>query len=63
MLSAELLSLLVCPVCKESVQPLCDGSALLCQACRLAFPVREGIPVMLASEAVRLDEEPAGSLR
>lgn len=63
MLSAKLLSLLVCPVCKESVQPLCDGSALACRACGLAFPVREGIPVMLASEAVRLDEVQAGPLR
>lgn len=51
----RLKDLLVCPLCKS---PLVDDRAareLICQADRLAFPVRDGMPVMLESEARPLD--------
>lgn len=56
----RLKDLLVCPLCKS---PLVDDRAaleLICQADRLAFPVRDGIPVMLESEARVLDTAPPG---
>jgi uncharacterized protein YbaR (Trm112 family) len=51
----RLLSLLVCPICKGPLQLLRDGqqrpSALACRADHLAFPIRDGIPVLLEPEA------------
>ena len=51
MLSADLLNILVCPVCNGPLQADEALQALCCHSCGLAFPVREGIPVMLAEEA------------
>ncbi len=50
-ISKELLDILVCPVCKERVTLLADGSGLKCGACRRVYPVRDDIPVMLREEA------------
>lgn len=55
-LSPELLKLLVCPTCRGPVVPeVRDGaSRLICATCRVAFPVRDGIPIMLTDEAASL---------
>lgn len=60
-MDTRLIQLLVCPVCKGPLQRADDGHALVCQADRLAFPIRDGIPVMLENEALSLDAptEPA----
>ncbi len=50
-ISKELLAILVCPVCKQPVHLLQDGSGLKCDACKRVYPVREDIPVMLPEEA------------
>lgn len=52
-LSPELLEILVCPKCKSKVELKSDESALVCTdaECRLVYPVRDGIPVMLVEEA------------
>ena len=55
-LSAELLAILVCPKCKGAVALEKDESGLVCGACRLCYPVRDGIPVMLEDEAERISE-------
>ena len=51
----RLIALLVCPLCKSALRLLRDEAAqptaLACVADRLAFPIRDGIPVMLESEA------------
>jgi len=49
MISPELLAVLACPVCKQSLKP--GKNSLLCAKCKRAYPVREGIPVLLAEEA------------
>jgi hypothetical protein len=55
----ELLRILVCPKCKGElqVQRANDGaeSALDCSACKLSYPVDDGIPVMLLEEAKSLE--------
>jgi uncharacterized protein YbaR (Trm112 family) len=56
-LSKELLEILACPKCKGEVQLQKDGSQIVCAACRLAYPVRDGIPVMLIDEAEQLSQE------
>ena len=48
-LSSELLAILVCPACKGDL--LFEETRIICQRCRKAFPIRDGIPVMLLSEA------------
>jgi len=53
----RLLHMLVCPICKGPLTALREGARmeLLCPADRLAFPVRDGIPVMLENEARVVD--------
>jgi uncharacterized protein YbaR (Trm112 family) len=52
-MDTRLLEMLVCPICKGPLEHLRQGSnrELVCHADRLAFPVRDGIPVMLENEA------------
>ena len=54
-METRLLELLVCPLCKGPLEharpPFHSRHELVCQADRLAFPVRDGIPVMLEGEA------------
>ncbi|MFV0275872.1 MAG: Trm112 family protein [Parahaliea sp.] len=54
MIDDKLLSILVCPVSKAPVTYDRDREELVCKASGLAYPVRDGIPVMLESEARQL---------
>ena len=47
----KLLAILVCPICKGELRYDRQASELLCVADGLAFPIRDGVPVMLAEEA------------
>lgn len=51
----KLLSILVCPVSKAPLQYDEAKQELICRASGLAYPIREGIPVMLESQARQLD--------
>lgn len=50
-MDSRLLEILVCPVCKGPLEYRKAQSELVCKACRLAYPVRDDIPVMLEDEA------------
>jgi uncharacterized protein YbaR (Trm112 family) len=52
----KLLEILVCPLCKGPLVYHREAHELICKADRLAFPIRDGIPVMLVDEARRLEE-------
>jgi uncharacterized protein YbaR (Trm112 family) len=52
--SERLTDILACPVCKGPLAWQRESGEYLCRADRLAFPVRDGIPVMLPDEARRL---------
>jgi uncharacterized protein YbaR (Trm112 family) len=58
-MDTRLIDLLVCPLCKGALELQREPAELLCHADRLAFPLRDGIPVMLESEARTLDAAPA----
>ena len=62
-LDHRLIDLLVCPLCKGPLQMARDEKLrlleLICPADRLGFPIRDGIPVMLESEARMLEPFPA----
>lgn len=60
-MDARLLDLLVCPVCKGPLQYDRSHRTLDCHADRLAFPIRDGIPVMIEAEAAPLDAKPPAS--
>ena len=59
----RLLEILVCPVTKAPLTWDADKQELLCKASRLAYPVRDGIPVMLEEEARALSDEELARLR
>lgn len=56
-MDARLLDILVCPICKANLEyhKAEAESELICKPCKLAFPVRDDIPVMLEEEARHLD--------
>ena len=58
-MDAKLLEILVCPLCKGPLVFNKPQQELICKVDRLAFPIKDGIPVMLDSEARELaaDEE------
>ena len=53
----KLLDLLACPVCKGPLKLRGDPEELICRGDRLAYPVRDGIPIMLVEEARELSLE------
>ncbi|MDG2278131.1 MAG: Trm112 family protein [Pseudomonadales bacterium] len=57
MVDSKLLEILVCPVTKAPLVYKKEVQELWCRASRLAYPVRDGMPVMLETEARALIEE------
>jgi len=54
-ISKDLLEILVCPLCKATVEMKPDESGLKCVQCKRVYPIRDDIPVMLVDEA-RIEE-------
>ena len=54
-MDSRLLDILVCPICKGPLLYRKSEQELICKADRLAFAIRDGIPVMLEDEARKLD--------
>lgn len=59
----RLLDILVCPVCKGPLVFVKPRDELVCRADRLAYPIRDDIPVMLEDEARQIGEEELETLR
>ena len=62
-LDSKLLELLVCPVSKASLTYKKELDELWCRASGLAYPIRDGIPVMLEEEARQLTQSERDSLK
>jgi len=56
-MDAKLLEILVCPLCKGPLQFHKEQQELICKLDRLAYPIRDDIPVMLEDEARKLPAE------
>jgi uncharacterized protein YbaR (Trm112 family) len=56
-MDAKLLEILVCPLCKGPLVYKKAVQELICKPCRLAYPVKDDIPVMLEEEARKLPAE------
>jgi uncharacterized protein YbaR (Trm112 family) len=58
-MDTRLLDILACPLCKGPLQFEKSQQLLVCRADRLAYPIRDGIPVMLEEEAKQLKPDDA----
>ncbi|TCT04511.1 Trm112 family protein [Paralcaligenes ureilyticus] len=58
-MESRLLEILVCPLCKGPLRLEREQQELICSADKLAFPIRDGIPVMLEGEARDLNAKAA----
>ena len=54
MINKDLLDILVCPKCKGSLKLDKDNAKLICKECKLAYPIKDDIPVMLIEEAEKI---------
>jgi len=54
-ISDELLAILCCPKCKGDIKLNTTQDGLICNACRLLYPIRDDIPIMLIEEALPID--------
>ncbi len=52
----ELLDILACPKCKGEILYDDEKDGLICRACRIMYPIRDDIPVMLIEEAIPLGD-------
>ncbi len=52
----DLITMLVCTVCKQQLELCPADDGLLCEKCQLVFPVLDDIPVMLTDEAVPVEK-------
>jgi len=58
-ISKELLEILACPKCKGDLEYIKEGphgEGLFCPQCKLFYPIKEDIPIMLIEEAIKIDE-------
>lgn len=53
-MDSKLLNILVCPVCKAKLAK--NSNELICTKCKLAYPIDDGIPVMLIDQARKFEE-------
>ena len=63
-MDTRLLDILVCPICKAPLEYDKKAQELICNGDRLAYPIRDGIPIMWADQARDLNaapDMPAGS--
>jgi uncharacterized protein YbaR (Trm112 family) len=56
-MDGKLLEILACPLCKGPLVHRRAQGELICKPCRLGYPIRDGIPVMLEDEARKLPPE------
>ncbi|MBB3945225.1 hypothetical protein GGQ73_001158 [Rhizobium skierniewicense] len=52
----KLLELLVCPLTKGRLSYHRDANELISESAKLAYPIRDGVPIMLMSEARRIED-------
>jgi uncharacterized protein YbaR (Trm112 family) len=61
-LNKELLEILACPKCRGAIKLveksiIYEETGFMCEKCKLLYPIRDGIPVMLIDEAIKVGEE------
>ena len=59
MIRQELLDILACPKCKGPVRLNIDRNGIICETCKLIYPIRDDIPIMLIDEAEQIQPDQA----
>ncbi len=54
-ISKELLEIIACPKCRGELKLSEDGNFLICENCKIKYPIEDGIPILLIDEAQPLD--------
>ncbi|MBI5048032.1 MAG: Trm112 family protein [Deltaproteobacteria bacterium] len=54
-INKDLLDILACPKCKGDIRLNEKGDGLICNTCKLIYPIKDDIPVMLIDEAAKLN--------
>ena len=57
MIDNKLLAILVCPLCKAKLETDKSNNELICNKCKLAYPIDDGIPVMLIDSARNIEND------
>ncbi len=52
----KLLEILACPKCKGDIRLKDDQSGLICDQCKLLYPIKDDIPIMLIDEAIKIEK-------
>lgn len=60
-MNPEYLKKILCPLCKQALEYDAQAQELICQDDQLAFPIKDGIPVMLKDEARSLNSSASNS--
>jgi len=55
-INKNLLEIICCPICKGSLKEEKNGKFLVCEACKIKYPIKEGIPVLIAEEGIRIEQ-------
>ncbi len=55
-LNKELLEILACPKCKGDLELTEKEDGLICYNCKLVYPIKEEIPIMLIEEVIKLED-------
>jgi uncharacterized protein YbaR (Trm112 family) len=55
-INEKLLEILACPKCKGDIRLKEDGVGLICDQCKLLYPIKDDIPIMLIEEAESIEE-------
>jgi uncharacterized protein len=56
-INKELLDILCCPKCKGDIVLTKDGGGLVCHSCKVMYPIKDDIPIMLIDEAIPIPSE------
>ncbi len=55
-ISKELLEIIACPKCRGELKLSEDGNFLICEQCKIKYPIEDDIPILLVDEAKPLDD-------
>ncbi len=55
-INQRLLDIICCPICKGELKESKDGLFLVCDKCGIKYPIKEGIPVLIAQEGIKLEQ-------
>ncbi len=56
-INRKLIEIICCPVCKSALKEDKSGKFLICDRCKIKYPIKDDIPILLVEEAIKFDEQ------